>query len=1653
MADIKGDNNIKTDIDIKEQQLDINVGSPNNIETTILTENSTIVDIEDVEGGSEIIVDSTSSGELDAAIKEKETISTTVAETTVINTTSLQTGVTTNYNQLANKPKINGVELVGNKTTQELLINAQDIAYGENENVAAALGKMVTEEELLKKGYLTSYTESDPTVPSHVKLITKEDIARWNNNEDSFSGDYNDLKNKPMIPNSLADLHDDLGVITVNTVPKTTEDLVNNSGFITRDAIPSSVSEFINDANYVTEEGLTQKGYLTNYVETDPIYLSEKESLAKKSDLTNYTQVTTFNELQAKVTKNTEDILAKPNHSDIPKNVSELNNDNGYLTEHQQIANVAKTGDYNDLINKPTIPTKISQLTNDKEYTTMAEVNQQGFLKEHQDLSGYALKTEIPKKVSQLTNDAEYITNNELVAKDYVSNAELDAKNYTTMAEVESKGYLTEHQDLSNYATKSEIPTKVSQLTNDKQYTTKADVEAYDYVTNEELAEKGYITDHQDLSSYAKKTDIPTKTSQLTNDSNLVVDSKYVHTDNNYTTTEKNKLAGLVNYDDTALANRVTTAETTIKNNTTKISTNTQNITNNTASIGANTEAIEANAAGIVTINNTLKNKADTSVIPTKLSQLSNDKGFITNAVNNLTNYYKKSEVYTQTEVNNLIANISTLDIEVVTELPATGNPSTIYLVAKDPETNDIYDEYLYINAKWERIGTTAIDLSPYALKTEIPTKVSQLTNDKGYLTTHQTVATVAKTGSYKDLTDKPAIPTVNNATLTIQKNGTSAGTFTANASANKTINITVPTDNSELANGAGYITSAGSITGNAATATKATSADKLTTARNINGVAFDGSKAITVTANPTETALSGTDLNTTLTPGFYYGGGNNNCTNKPSNIDAFGLVVYKTANGYTTQELTEGNTTPGKKYIRQYTGSAWSSWTQMKYTDTNTTYTLTQDANDGHKITFTPSSGKATTITIPDNNTTYSAATTSANGLMTSADKTKMNNTNVAWGTCSTAAATAAKVITISGNTNWALAAGSIIGVKFSATNTAQNPTFNVNNTGAKKVWYNTGVITTGNLSYAGVANRPMYYMYDGTQYVCLGWSIESNDNTIPSAYCSTAAGTAAKTASCSGYALLSNSYIQVIITATNTAASALTLNINGKGAKPIYINGAVSSAQNYTLYAGSYFVYYNGTNYYFRTDGKLHGSISGNAATADKAAQLTTSRKIDGRSFNGSADITTQNGFVWHVGSNAAKTSGWYKFLEATMSRYENHNYLLAVKAGYSNGFAGIIQLAIRSGTTSISIWDCDWLTRAGFSANHIIGVVDGMKYSFYVYNPSNQYGAVFFHTLNAGDINGGYLAVPYVSSTAPETTAPTATVEASDAGNVKHAATSTTANKVANTLTIQKNGTNVATFNGSAAATANITVPTNTDILNLVYPVGSLYLSTVSTNPGTLIGGTWEAYATGRTLVGIDANQNEFKTAGGTGGSKALQSHTHSISITSGNQSAGHTHSVGAHAHGLNSHTHSVGAHSHGLNGHTHSIPALSGWAADAGNHNHPCQSYNMATGAYECVRPDGYSGQNGQRWIAAAGQHGHNVSTNASTTGGNSGSTANSGAFNTGRASGNTANSTAFNTGGVSANHTHSVSGTSGSAGSGSSGNLPPYIVCYIWKRTK
>lgn len=76
---------------------------------------------------------------------------------------------------------------------------------------------------------------------------------------------------------------------------------------------------------------------------------------------------------------------------------------------------------------------------------------------------------------------------------------------------------------------------------------------------------------------------------------------------------------------------------------------------------------------------------------------------------------------------------------------------------------------------------------------------------------------------------------------------------------------------------------------------------------------------------------------------------------------------------------------------------------------------------------------------------------------------------------------------------------------------------------------------------------------------------------------------------------------------------------------------------------------------------------------------------------------------------------------------------------------------------------------------------------------------------------------------------------------------------------------------------------------ELLDLIYPVGAIYMSVNSTNPGTLFGGTWVSWGSGRVPVGINASDSNFSTVEKTGGEKThaltaaeMPSHTHSLKI---------------------------------------------------------------------------------------------------------------------------------------------------------------------------
>lgn len=159
---------------------------------------------------------------------------------------------------------------------------------------------------------------------------------------------------------------------------------------------------------------------------------------------------------------------------------------------------------------------------------------------------------------------------------------------------------------------------------------------------------------------------IPTKTSDLENDSDFVSDANYVHTDNNYTSEEQSKLGGIesgaeVNVQsDWEQSNNA--ADDYIKNKPENLVQDANYVhtdNNYTTEEKSKLSGIEAGAEANVqsdwseadnSKDDFIKNK------PTKVSDFQNDSGFITKDVNDLTNYYKKSETYTQTEINNSLS-------------------------------------------------------------------------------------------------------------------------------------------------------------------------------------------------------------------------------------------------------------------------------------------------------------------------------------------------------------------------------------------------------------------------------------------------------------------------------------------------------------------------------------------------------------------------------------------------------------------------------------------------------------------------------------------------------------------------------------------------------------------------------------------------------------------------------------------------------------------------------------------------------------------------------------------------------------------------------------------------------------------------------------
>ena len=101
--------------------------------------------------------------------------------------------------------------------------------------------------------------------------------------------------------------------------------------------------------------------------------------------------------------------------------------------------------------------------------------------------------------------------------------------------------------------------------------------------------------------------------------------------------------------------------------------------------------------------------------IQTELDKKQPAGDYITNAVDNLVNYYLKSETYTRSEVKDLIGSLTHINIKVVSSIDDVTEPNVIYLVpVSSGKSGDYYNEYILVNGNPELIGNTRVDLSDY---------------------------------------------------------------------------------------------------------------------------------------------------------------------------------------------------------------------------------------------------------------------------------------------------------------------------------------------------------------------------------------------------------------------------------------------------------------------------------------------------------------------------------------------------------------------------------------------------------------------------------------------------------------------------------------------------------------------------------------------------------------------------------------------------------------------------------------------------------------------------------------------------------------------------------------------------------------------------
>ena len=348
------------------------------------------------------------------------------------------------------------------------------------------------------------------------------------------------------------------------------------------------------------------------------------------------------------------------------KNTFALKTDLSEFVRTSDISDVVRTATLNDYQLKSEMP-NVTEIVNNT-------IDSKGFLTTHQSLVDYAKKSELPidyvsnskleELKTQLTIDtSNFATKQELQA---ISGSQqiVDTSNLVTKDELNSKNYLTQHQDISNLATKQELQEVSNRqpVVDTSNLATKEELNQLrgsqpnvdNLVTKDELNSKGYLTQHQSLEEYAKKTELP----QPYNDTDIT----------NRLTALENRPAG--NGGDVDVSNFITKQEVARDyaplSNVVEINKQLTMLSNRRAEGGISSAEIDE-------IKSSLNKKIDKNEMPFKSTSFTRVEDYLNNT-NEHIQYKNFGRLYTDTFGNHLVVSGGRKTVKFETLLYTVGS-------------------------------------------------------------------------------------------------------------------------------------------------------------------------------------------------------------------------------------------------------------------------------------------------------------------------------------------------------------------------------------------------------------------------------------------------------------------------------------------------------------------------------------------------------------------------------------------------------------------------------------------------------------------------------------------------------------------------------------------------------------------------------------------------------------------------------------------------------------------------------------------------------------------------------------------------------------------------------------------------------------------